>query len=154
MKIARIDIYEKPLKLADKRNYHADLALYYKSIDKAVILMDVYNRCEYFIEEDQLFDGLAWARMSAQGFLDRHPYFSRRTVQRHLSSMEKGGMIFSRTDLNKERYDKTKWYTVNFQLYNYIILDSRLNGGPGKPNPDEWIKALETLIGQNDQGNF
>lgn len=138
-----MNLFHKPIRNQETHYYHTAVAEYYKSTDKAVILRDIYNLALIKIDTDQLVDGLPWVYYSAASLNKRHKQMSVRTIKRYLSDFEQSGMLFSRGDLNKFSYDKTKSYTVNFAYYNSMFTNTTYKEG------EKWLKALQTLIGQN-----
>lgn len=121
-------------------------------IQKAILLKELKRYCDYKVKNRQDIHGdLPWVFMSAQAFSELYPYMSQSSISRWLRDMESGGLIASTNKLNKKKYDKTFWYTVNNSAYQDLVhgID---------PDPDQLSKwsdyVLEVpflLISQNEK---
>lgn len=62
--------------------------------------------------EQNLRDGCYWTYNSIKAYCKQFPCWSKGIIDRTLKSLEKGGYIKARDDLNVTPYDHTKWYTL------------------------------------------
>lgn len=68
-------------------------------------------------------DGRHWIRNTvSEWHKDNFPFWSERTIMRLIASMEAGGLLLVRNDLNIHKYDRTKWYTINYDALNEVTL--------------------------------
>ena len=116
--------------------------------EKAILLKEIYYWCQQnFNNQRNFHHGLYWTYNTAEAFVLKFPYFSRRSIARWLQQMEQDGYIGSLL-LNKKGYDRTKWYCVNEEAYVSIC-------GGSKPGSLDYFKKyitnLATSIGQNGQ---
>lgn len=87
-------------------------------IEKAILLEHIRFWCDKVKANNkgihQHTDGknYHWTYNSGDAFEKLFPYMKRRTISMHLQQMEESGIIFSGI-FNKNKYDKTKWYTTN-----------------------------------------
>lgn len=61
-------------------------------------------------------DGRYWVYNSYSDWVkESFPFWSKSTVKRTVQSLEKQGLIITTSKYNKKDYDKTKWYTINYE---------------------------------------
>lgn len=58
-----------------------------------------------------LFEGRYWTYNSTKAFAELFPFWTQEQVRRIISKLEDKGIIAS-SNLNKTKYDRTKWYTI------------------------------------------
>jgi len=116
--------------------------------EKAILLKELYYWCQQNFNNKRNFHyGLYWTYNTAEAFVLKFPYFSRRSIARWLQQMEKDGYIGSLL-LNKKGYDRTKWYCVNEEAYVALCEGSK----PGSLDFfKKYITNLAISIGQNGQ---
>lgn len=69
------------------------------------------------------FEGRRWIRNTvAEWHKDNFPFWSERTIMRLIASLEDSGFLLARNDLNVHKYDRTKWYTINYDSLNEVAL--------------------------------
>lgn len=113
--------------------------------EKAILLKEIYYWCQQnFNNKRNFHHGLYWTYNTAEAFVLKFPYFSRRSIARWLQQLEQDGYIGSLL-LNKKGYDRTKWYCVNEEAYVSICEGSK----PGSLDYfKKYITNLATSIGQ------
>lgn len=118
--------------------------------EKAILLKELYYWCQQnFNNQRNFHHGLYWTYNTAEAFVLKFPYFSRRSIARWLQQMEQDGYIGSLL-LNKKGYDRTKWYCVNEEAYVALCEGSK----PGSLDYfKKYITNLANSIGQNGQTN-
>lgn len=83
-------------------------------------------------------DGRHWIRNTvSEWHKDNFPFWSERTIMRLIASMEAGGLLLVRNDLNIHKYDRTNWYTINYDALNEITLTES-----GPSNMPSWQDGL------------
>lgn len=66
-------------------------------------------------------DGYMWVFNSVNDWHENYFYFwSKRTLERVIAKCEEKGYIISTNKYNKYKYDKTKWYRLNYDVINEI----------------------------------
>lgn len=64
----------------------------------------------------QEVDGRRWVRNTvAEWQVENFPFWSINTIRRVVASLEQSGLVLTRDDLNSLNYDKTKWYSIDYQ---------------------------------------
>lgn len=64
-------------------------------------------------------DGRMWVYNTYRGWLEQFPYWSRNTLIRAISKLEKMGIILA-GNYNLKSYDETKWYTIDYEQLDRI----------------------------------
>jgi len=91
-------------------------------IQKAILLKEIYGWC--LINNSKKHNikfGLPWTYMSSAGFALKFPYMNAKSISRWIRELEQEGWIYSAV-LNKKAYDRTKWFTINFDRYDIAVL--------------------------------
>lgn len=69
----------------------------------------------------KIVDGRKYVYMSYADWRKGHfPFWSEATIQRTLSSLEEKNLIRSRNDLNRAKFDRTKWYSVDLDAVDSL----------------------------------
>lgn len=55
-----------------------------------------------------------WVYNSYEKWQEQFPFWSERTVRRIINRLESGGLLLS-DNFNKAAFDKTKWYTIDYE---------------------------------------
>lgn len=81
-------------------------------VNAAIMLHYLTYWCEYNRAKRQNYqDGYYWTFNSIRTLSELIPYLSEKQIRSSISILEKNGYIISAI-YNKDRYDRTKWYTV------------------------------------------
>jgi DNA-binding PadR family transcriptional regulator len=89
-------------------------------LNEAIILQQI----QYWLSTSQnVIDGKKWIYNTINQWVEQFPFLSRSTVQRTLRNLEKKGLIESK-QIKKENWDRTKWYTINYDNVNLLIGSS------------------------------
>ena len=95
-------------------------------------------------------DGRYWVYNSYSDWVkESFPFWSKSTVKRTVQSLEKQGLIITTSKYNKKEYDKTKWYTINYEKLKEVEIKAyKLE----EDNSDKATDQNDTPPGQNDTG--
>lgn len=63
-------------------------------------------------------NGHKWIYNSFEQWQEVFSWWSVRTIQRVFSSLEKSNLVIASSTQNKMKFDKTKWYRINYQKLN------------------------------------
>ena len=75
----------------------------------------VIHRLDYWLGcTKHHFDGRAWVYNTYEAWQDQFPFWSRRTIQATFRRLERLGIVESSQAHNRSRWDKTKWYTIDY----------------------------------------
>ncbi len=101
---------------------NTDLALVLGDLNEAIIL----NQLNYWLEinkkaDKNFIDGKYWVYNSyAEWRSNDFPYWSEKTIQRTFTRLENKGIVIS-ANYNKMCIDKTKWYSIDFEVLEEMI---------------------------------
>ena len=111
-------------------------------LNEAIMLQQIH----YWLEMNKAnnsnyYDGFYWTFNSYVNWQkNQFSFWSVKTIQRILTKLEKDNLLIS-GNYNKKKYDKTKWYRINYELIYELFNE------PIGQNDQRDIKAT----GQNDQ---
>jgi hypothetical protein len=104
--------------------------------------MGNYQLAEQSRPEDQRYhwhDDRWWVYNTyEQWHRDNFDFWSKRTIQRHINELENKGVLIS-GEFNKSSGDRTKWYTINFD-----VLDQLVSENEGTLNPSS--QSVQTIV--------
>jgi len=75
-----------------------------------------------------------WVYNTYKNWQEQFPFWSISTIKRTITNLENKELLKSRSDFNKMKIDKTKWYTINYDKLNEII-DKPVNRPSGQNDP-------------------
>jgi len=120
-------------------SFHLEDVEKYGSIEKALIMKELYNMSTYKIRTGKK----PWVYYSANALSLKFPYMNERSLQRWLVELEDDGHLDSDSTMNKVKYDKTKWYCPKSLRQNGEWEGQ--NGGQSGQN-GEPIPSLSTSL--------
>jgi len=87
-------------------------------LNEAIVLQQLH----YWINraagrKENYHDGRIWVYNSVVKWREQFPFWSEDTIQRTLVRLETKNLIFTGV-YNKEKFDKTKWYSINYDALN------------------------------------
>lgn len=116
-------------------------------LNEAILLQQVH----YWISNPKVGvekDGKRWVRNTTDEWQhDNFPFWSCSTIRRTIVALEKSKLLLSRDDLNKLRYDNSKWYTID---YDALAKATGQNEQAVESDCSKWIVAT----GQNEQSDL
>lgn len=122
-------------------------------LNEAIVIQQIH----YWLGKSRHFhDGYPWVYNSISGWKEQFPFWSDRTIRRALKELEEGGYILC-GNYNRDRRDKTKWYTINYQALEVAGISeaSNASGQNGHMEADKVATSIRTNwpheSGQNGQ---
>lgn len=132
----------KPQRIGETHSFHIRVAEAV-GIEKALLLKEIYGWCHMNLaREKNVFDGFAFSYNPAKAFCEKFPYMNPKSVARWLKQLEKEEWICT-ANFNKMKYDRTKWYTIDFDRYDSCVKGEKYIAG-------SWYKNV-TCISQNEK---
>lgn len=108
---------ERPLVVSPK------LAVLLGDLDKAVILQQIH----YWLERStNLKDGYKWVYNSMAEWNKQFPWIAIATLKRKFKSLEDENLLIT-GNYNRAKFDKTKWYRINYDALNEMVQRSYQN---------------------------
>lgn len=83
-------------------------------LNEAVMLQQMHY---WILKSNKYFDGKAWFYKTLEEWEQEFPFWSQSTIRRVIGSLEKMNLILV-GNFNQKKFDKTKWYTVNYERVN------------------------------------
>lgn len=109
-------------------HFRVDLAQKF-GIDAAVFLHDVYFWVSYNKSNQKNYrDGRYWTYNKMTAFCERHPYWSRRQIERIIASCKEHGLLLIGC-YNTDTRDRTKWYSLSDKAMRFFCDDASYGGG-------------------------
>lgn len=83
-------------------------------LNEAIMLQQMHY---WLIKSSHEFEGVKWFYKTLEDWQTEFPFWSAMTIRRTLTNLEKQKVIRI-GDFNKKKFDKTKWYTIEYQCVN------------------------------------
>lgn len=89
--------------------------------DPAAIVQQIH----YWIKKPSAPErnGRKWHFDTYQNWLKQFPWLNRRTFQRLMLRLEEIGLVISTNEFNKSKCDRTKWYTLDYEILEKLKLN-------------------------------
>jgi len=87
-------------------------------LNEAIILQQIHYWLDPRVNKN-IFENKYWVFNSYEQWKKQFPFFSQITIKRTIISLEKKGLVISSV-LNKDRFNKTKWYSINYKNLKLI----------------------------------
>ncbi len=92
-------------------------------LNEAIVLQQIH----YWLNNSKhKYDGKTWIFNSYPEWQKQFPFWSLITIKRTIYSLEKQNLLLI-GNYNKAKFDKTKWYTINYQTIEGMIRPSYQN---------------------------
>ncbi|HEB2195865.1 TPA: DnaD domain protein, partial [Staphylococcus aureus] len=89
------------------------------------------------------YDGKTWIFNSYPEWQKQFPFWSLITIKRTIYSLEKQNLLLI-GNYNKAKFDKTKWYTINYQTIEGMIRPSYQNDTTSVSKRDDGVYQNDT----------
>jgi hypothetical protein len=83
-------------------------------LNEAIMLQQMHY---WLLKSVNEFEGVKWFYKTLEEWQTEFPFWSAMTIRRTLGSLEKQKII-KIGNFNKKKFDKTKWYTIDYQRVN------------------------------------
>ena len=83
-------------------------------LNEAIVLQQMHY---WLLKSSNEFKGVKWFYKTLEEWQTEFPFWSAMTIRRTLGSLEKQKII-KIGNFNKKKFDKTKWYTIDYQRVN------------------------------------
>lgn len=83
-------------------------------LNEAIMLQQMHY---WLIKSSHEFEGVKWFYKTLEDWQTEFPFWSTMTIRRTLTNLEKQKVIRV-GNFNKKKFDKTKWYTIEYQCMN------------------------------------
>ena len=104
-------------------------------LNEAIVIQQIHYWLEINKKADKNFkEGHYWTFNSYNEWEKQFPFWSKRTIQRAITSLEKSNLIIT-GNFNKLKIDRTKWYRINYEMLER--LENMTCGQNGTTNMTE-----------------
>lgn len=83
-------------------------------LNEAIMLQQMHY---WLLKSSNEFEGVKWFYKKLEDWQTEFPFWSTMTIRRTLTNLEKQKVIRI-GNFNKKKFDKTKWYTIEYQCVN------------------------------------
>jgi hypothetical protein len=91
-------------------------------LDEAIFLQQLhYWMSKYKHDPKHQHDGRVWIYNSASSWNQQFPFWPLDKISRLCRKLEDKKLIISNNSFNKHKYDKTKWYSLNYSAFIKLI---------------------------------
>lgn len=94
------------------------------------------ERLHYFVKSDkggERVDGRHWVWNTYEGWAKLLRIMNANGMRKMIQRLERLGVLLSRSDLNKAGFDKTKWYTIDYERLRELTASSAQSVDPCAP---------------------
>jgi hypothetical protein len=124
-------------------------------LNEAIIL----HQLNYWLQRSKnIVNGRRWAYNTLEEWAEQFPFLSPKTVQRTLSSLRAKGIIDVDNSLNKTAFDRTNWYTINYEAVNKVPMPSPKTDAVLTPTEDGalplWDEVHMDNLTESDMDNL
>jgi hypothetical protein len=89
-------------------------------LNESIIIQQLHYWIEKFRGNDSHYhEGRTWVFNSIESWQEQFPFWGRNTIVRTFEKLTKEGYVLA-GNYNKEKFDKTKWYAINYEKLEEI----------------------------------
>lgn len=109
-------------------------------LNEAIVLQQIH----YWLNNSKhKYDGKTWIFNSYPEWKKQFPFWSLITIKRTIYSLEKQNLLLI-GNYNKAKFDKTKWYSINYQTIEGMIRPSYQNDTTSVSKRDDGVYQNDT----------
>lgn len=109
-------------------------------LNEAIVLQQIH----YWLNNSKhKYDGKTWIFNSYPEWQKQFPFWSLITIKRTIYSLEKQNLLLI-GNYNKAKFDKTKWYSINYQTIEGMIRPSYQNDTASVSKRDDGVYQNDT----------
>lgn len=96
-------------------------------LNESIILQQIHYWLKHKEKSGQDYiDGHYWVYNTYEQWQEQFPFWSIMTIRRTMTKLENKGLLIA-GNYNKAGFDKTKWYTINYNALNCLFSSSVQN---------------------------
>lgn len=120
-------------------------------LNEALILQQIHW---LLLRSKNEFKGKSWVYNTYEEWKEKHfRFFSVSTIRRTISNLENLNLLISTTEFNQMKVDKTKWYTINYEVLEKLAITTVKSGSPSVQNEQSSCSNWADPSVQNEQTN-
>lgn len=111
-------------------------------LNKAIVL----QQCHYWLQRtSKVREGRKWFYKTYEEWMGELPFWSDKTIRRTITELEKDKLLIT-DNFNQKRSDKTKWYTIDYEIFNQIMNDKLVTSPCGQSDQSSRSDCPERLV--------
>lgn len=112
--------------------------------DEAAVVQQIHYWLEEHAGKSSHFrSGRTWTYNSTKNWRKNFPFWGEDKIKKLLIKLESLGVVLSRNDMNQNKYDRTKWYSID-----YLKLEQKVRDfffvGPRKSTDEQPVKIIHS----------
>lgn len=120
-------------------------------LNEALILQQIHW---LLLRSKKEFKGKPWVFNTYEEWQEKHfRFFSISTIRRTINRLEELNLLISSTEFNQMKVDKTKWYTINYEVLDNLAIATVKNDSPSVQNEQSSCSNWADPSVQNEQTN-
>ncbi len=123
-------------------------------LNESIVLQQVHYWLKVKEKAGQdCINGHYWVYNTYEQWQEQFPFFSLRTLRRIFTSLEKKGLLIA-GNFNKAGFDKTKWYTINYQELKQIALPAHISNSTQTGVQNEYMCQAKMATSSGQYGTL
>lgn len=123
-------------------------------LNEAIMLQQIHY---WMVRSNHYYEGKRWIYNSVSSWEKQFPFLSRSTIKRTISNLETKEILIV-GNFNRLAMDRTKWYTINYEVLKTIgdalvqnepMVGSNWNDGTGQFEPTNTREYTETTTNKD-----
>lgn len=126
------------------------LAVALKNVHEAIILQQV----QYWLSRSNfVFNGRKWVYNTLDEWHEQFPWITKKSVGDKFRSLEKKGILIV-GNFNKLKYDRTKWYSIDYDKLNSLINNENIDENVDMTDKEVSSSCIEKKFPHGRGKNF
>lgn len=126
------------------------LAVALKNVHEAIILQQV----QYWLSRSNfVFNGRKWVYNTLDEWHEQFPWITKKSVGDKFRSLEKKGILIV-GNFNKLKYDRTKWYSIDYDKLNSLINNENIDESVDMTDKEVSSSCIEKKFPHGRGKNF
>lgn len=126
------------------------LAVALKNVHEAIILQQV----QYWLSRSNfIFNGRKWVYNTLDEWHEQFPWITKKSVGDKFRALEKKGILIV-GNFNKLKYDRTKWYSIDYDKLNSLINNENIDENVDMTDKEVSSSCIEKKFPHGRGKNF
>lgn len=126
------------------------LAVALKNVHEAIILQQI----QYWLSRSNfVFKGRKWVYNTLDEWHEQFPWITKKSVGDKFRSLEKKGILIV-GNFNKLKYDRTKWYSIDYDKLNSLINNENIDENVDMTDKEVSSSCIEKKLPHGTGKNF
>ena len=115
-------------------------------LNEAIVLQQIHYwlmNVEEKKAKDHYRDGKWWVYNTVSEWREQFSWWSEKTISRTLTSLKNMGIIIATDQYNKFGFDRTLWYTIDYNKLDELVYDDDLQQGANQTSEEDILSQPE-----------